>query len=301
MKKIDFKGQKLSKLSFGTVQLGLDYGISNIVGKPTQDMADDIIAYLVNEGINCFDTAVAYGNSEEVLGHAIAEKSTVNLVSKVKSDLFTDNIVEIVSGSLKRLKTDKLFGLLLHDGDLLYSWDKKKDATVTLLQEQELIRYFGVSIYTSDEFDKAIENSTVDIIQLPFNLFDQRAIRDNWFKRAKEANKLIFIRSVFLQGLFFMDIDQLTGNLAEAGPYLKEMHTIRSNLNLSVSEFALAYVDSIATDAIILFGCDTLEQAKENIRSYNNLLTIDQATLNMIYDSFSDISGFITNPGQWRL
>ena len=41
MKEIDFEGQKLSKLSFGTVQLGLDYGISNTEGKPTQKTADD--------------------------------------------------------------------------------------------------------------------------------------------------------------------------------------------------------------------------------------------------------------------
>ena len=59
MKKIEFEGQKLSKLSFGTVQLGLDYGIASSKGKPTQNTADEIVHYLVKDGINCFDTAVA--------------------------------------------------------------------------------------------------------------------------------------------------------------------------------------------------------------------------------------------------
>ena len=92
MKSIEFDNQQLSKLSFGTVQLGLDYGISNNSGKPTQKTADDIVEYLIHEGINCFDTATAYGNSEEVLGEAIGTSKNIQLISKVKSDLFLDDV-----------------------------------------------------------------------------------------------------------------------------------------------------------------------------------------------------------------
>lgn len=301
MKNIEFEGQRLSKLSFGTVQLGLDYGISNTGGKPTQETADEIIAYLVSAGINCFDTAVAYGNSEEVLGHALTVQSNVNLISKVKSDLFTGDIVETVRSSLTRLKADKLFALLLHDSELLSTWNAENDARVSLLKEIGLIDYFGVSIYTYEEFEIAIKNPTIKVIQIPFNLFDQRAINDKWFEKAKEANKLIFIRSIFLQGLFFMHTDQLTGNLVSAVPFLNEMNTIREKLNLSIAEFTMAYVDNVATDSVLLFGCDTVEQARENVTSYNNLPTLDSELLNNINLKFSDIPEDILNPGQWRL
>ena len=301
MKTIKFENNLLSKLSFGTVQLGLNYGISNTKGKPTQSTADEIIQYLIKDGINCFDTAVAYGNSEEVLGNALPVQSNVNIISKVKSNLFTSDLEKTLNQSLNRLKTNKLFGLLLHDSELLNDWDNQKDATVSLLKEQGLINHFGVSIYTSEEFDMALENPVIQIIQIPFNLFDQRAVNDKWFIRAKEANKLIFIRSIFLQGLFFVESDQLTGNLIGAVPYLKEMHNLRSGLNLSIAEFTMAYIDSIATDAVILFGCDTLEQAKENVNSYNQLPTIEQETLRKINAIFSDVPEYITNPGQWRL
>jgi len=301
MKKIEFEDQKLSKLSFGTVQIGLDYGISNTKGKPTQTTANEIISYLIEDGINCFDTAVAYGNSEEVLGHALNAQDNVNIISKVKSELFTTDLEETVTSSLKRLQTNKLFGLLLHDSELLSDWNAQKTATVSLLQEKGLIDYFGVSIYTSEEFDVAIKNPIIRIIQIPFNLFDQRAINDEWFRKAKEANKLIFIRSIFLQGLFFMNADQLTGNLVEAVPYLKEMHAIRTKLDLSIAEFTMAYVDSVATDAVILFGCDTLDQAKENISSYFNLPVINKEVLNKINSKFTNIPEYITNPGHWSL
>jgi len=301
MKQIEFEGKKLSKLSFGTVQLGLDYGISNTEGKPTQNTADEIISYLVEDGINCFDTAVAYGNSEEVLGHALNAQSDVNLISKVKSDLFKTNLEKTVISSLKRLQSNKLFSLLLHDSELLSNWNEEYTKIVTLLQKKGLIDYFGVSIYTSEEFDVAIQNPSIRIIQIPFNLFDQRAVNDEWFKKAKEANKLIFIRSIFLQGLFFMNTNELTGNLVEATRYLEEMHNIRTSLNLSIAEFTMAYVDSVASDAVILFGCDTLDQAKENVNSYNNLPIIDNDVLNIINTKFSDIPEYIRNPGQWSL
>ena len=301
MKQIKFEGQKLSKLSFGTVQLGLDYGISNTEGKLTQNTADEIIQYLIDNGINCFDTAVAYGNSEEVLGHTLNVQGDVNIISKVKSELFTTDVEETVRNSLKRLQTNKLFGLLLHDSKLLTDWNAQKTAMVSLLQEKGLIDYFGVSIYTSEEFDIAIRNPIIKIIQIPFNLFDQRAVNDEWFKKAKEANKLIFIRSIFLQGLFFMNSDQLTGNLEEASSYLEEMHTIRTNLSLTIAEFTMAYVDSVASDTVILFGCDTLEQARENVSSYNNLPTIDNELLETINKKFSNIPEYITNPGKWRV
>ena len=299
MKVIEFQNQQLSKLSFGTVQLGLNYGISNHNGKPTQKTADKIVAYLIGEGINCFDTATAYGNSEEVLGKAIGDHKNIQLISKVKSDLFLDDIETIANNSLKRLKTNRLFVLLLHDSELLSHWNNNDDKKISLLKAKGLIEHFGVSIYTAEEFNLAIENPAIQIIQIPFNLFDQRAINHKWFERATKANKLIFIRSIFLQGLFFMNPTKLKGNLCDAAPYLNKMHRIRKTLALSITEFAMAYVDSAAPNAVILFGCDTLEQAKENIQSYNNLPTFADELLYTINTNFSNIPEYVLNPGLW--
>lgn len=301
MKEIKFNNSKLSKLSFGTVQLGLNYGISNSNGQPSQDKANKIINYLCDSGINCFDTAVAYGNSEEVLGKALHLTNSVHVISKIKSDVFIESLESTVTESLNKLGLDKLFGLLLHDSDLLFKWNSEYTDKVILLKNKGLIDYFGVSIYTSEEFDIAIANPLIEVIQIPFNLFDQRAINDKWFEKAEQANKLIFIRSIFLQGLFFMNPEELKGNLIEATPYLLEMQSISEKLNLSIAHFMMAYVDSVAPSAILLFGCDTLTQAEENVVSYNNLPLLADELLRTINKKFSNIPMNIINPSQWKI
>ncbi len=297
---VEFKNQYLSKLSFGTVQLGLNYGVSNTKGKPTQQKANEIVKYLIGNKINCFDTAIDYGNSEEVLGIAL-KNSDVNIISKTKSIRFKTDLEKTLQQSLERLCLKKLFSLLLHDSELLFDWREEYTNKVNLLKEQKLISYFGISIYNSQEFELAIKNPSIEIIQIPFNLFDQRAINEKWFEKAQKAQKLIFIRSIFLQGLFFINVNNLTGNLIEARSYLEKMHKICVDLNLSISELAMVYVNSLAKDAIIIFGCDTLEQAKENIRSYNNLPIIEKSILNTINKNFTNIPEHIINPVQWSL
>ena len=64
-------------LVLGTAQLGMAYGISNLVGKPSFDTARDIVAEAYDCGIREFDTAQVYGNSEQVLGMLLASSITL--------------------------------------------------------------------------------------------------------------------------------------------------------------------------------------------------------------------------------
>ena len=301
MRFITYNKQKISKLSLGTVQFGLDYGIANSAGKPTQNRVNEIVNYIYENGINCFDTAQAYGDSEEVLGKSLVDKPNVVIVSKLKSELFEDNLEKNISKTLENLKQKTVFGLLLHDSQLLYRWSQKHSSLVQQLVEDKKIDYFGVSIYSNEDFELAINNDDIQIIQIPFNLFDQRAVTEHWLERAKEANKLIFIRSIFLQGLFFMNKENLKGNLVKAKPYLEKLKELEQKLNLSTAELAMAYVESVAKESILLFGCDSLAQAKENIVSYEQLPRLKQESLNEIKELFSTMPEEITNPTLWSV
>ena len=301
MRYIEFHGDKISKLSMGTVQFGLDYGVANSIGKPTQKSVNDIVEYVYNNGVNCLDTAQAYGDSEKVLGESITNKENLFIISKLKSNLFEENLQINIDISLKNLKIKKLYALLLHDSELLYRWEDNHTSLVQNLISRNKIDYFGVSIYSDEDFNLALNNENIKIIQIPFNLFDQRAVHNNWLKLAKEKNKLIFIRSIFLQGLFFMDLDALEGNLIDARKYLEKLHQLKNSLNLSTVELAMSYVDNVADSSILLFGCDTLAQAKENIELYNRLPKLDKETIGTIEYEFQDIQESITNPTLWKL
>ncbi len=299
MRFITYNKEKISKLSLGTVQFGLDYGIANSDGKPNQNCVDSIVNYIYENGINCFDTAQAYGNAEEVLGKSLKGKPNTIIVSKLKSELFEDNLEKNISKTLENLQQKNIFGLLLHDSELLYRWSQKHSRLVEQLVEDKKINYFGVSIYTNEDFELAINNDNIQIIQIPFNLFDQRAVTEYWLEKAKEANKLIFIRSIFLQGLFFMNQEELKGNLIKAKPYLEILKELGEKLNLSTAELAMAYIESIAKESIILFGCDTLLQAKENIYNFNHLVELDKNIINEIAIKFKNIDEKIYNPLKW--
>lgn len=299
MKYIKFNGNEISKLSLGTVQFGLNYGIANTNGQPNQEDVNQIIEYVHKEGINSFDTAQAYGNSEEILGNALLNISDSLVISKLKSDLFENNLKENVKISLEKLKINSLFSLLLHDSKLLYEWNDKHKQNMSELIDDKLIKYFGVSVYSSEDFDLAIENDDISIIQVPFNIFDQRAIKLNWFKKAREKNKLIFIRSVFLQGLLLMNKNEIPKNLEHSKKYIEKFEDLCEELHLSKNELALSFVDSVAKDSLLLFGCDNIEQAKENIYNYNALKHLDDSILLRIKNEFSEAPEHIYNPTKW--
>ena len=54
-----------SKVGLGTVQFGLDYGISNESGKTPQKEVHRILEFAISKGVDALDTAIAYGNSEK--------------------------------------------------------------------------------------------------------------------------------------------------------------------------------------------------------------------------------------------
>jgi len=299
LKYINFNGDKISKLSLGTVQFGLDYGIANNSGKPSQKSVNKIVNYLYNNGLNCFDTAQAYGNSEEVIGPALKTKDDIYLISKLKSDTFTSNAIENVNKSLENLKVDSLYALLLHDSGLLYNWKNEYSAFVDILINSKKIKYFGVSIYSSNDFMLALENEKIQFIQIPFNLFDQRALKENWFQKAKECGKIIFVRSIFLQGLLLMDKDSIPKNLENSRKYLEKLDFYCLKHNISKNELALSFVDTIAKDSLLLFGCDNLIQAEENLKNYSSLKALNEYVILEISSMFLDVDENIYNPTKW--
>jgi len=303
MKTVSWNNYTISKLCLGTVQFGLDYGIANQDGEVSQDKVNKILEYVSSKNINCFDTGSMYGNSEEKIGNYLKDNNLdTKIVSKIKSDFFKLEhklSIQNIEKSLDDLSIDTLFALLLHNIEAIQNWSLENVALISKLKKLNKIKYFGVSIYNDDEFNLALNNKNVDIIQIPFNLLDQRAITNNWLKKAKANNKLIFIRSVYLQGLILMDKNDIPRYLDCAKEYLNIIESTAHKLNITKNELALSFVDQMAKDSILLFGCDSLEQATENINNYHNLPKLDNKTIEYLTTNLSNIDEYIYNPSKW--
>ena len=96
------------QLILGTVQLGLDYGINNDVGKPSVEKSFEILDYAFNNGISILDTANAYGDSEKIIGNYMKKTGNEFKIS-TKLSALNDNsniskfITDQINSSLELL------------------------------------------------------------------------------------------------------------------------------------------------------------------------------------------------------
>jgi aryl-alcohol dehydrogenase-like predicted oxidoreductase len=309
MQYTNINGYRLSRITLGTVQLGMDYGIANQAGKPDRQQSMAILQAAVRGGINSFDTAFHYGESEKVLGEFFKARALVLppvLITKFKMgpdhDLTASEVQKEISGyaeqSRRRLQMDKLPIYMLHNArDMTRCGNAVADA-LSHLKDQGIIGSAGVSVYTPEEVAEMLENELYEVIQLPMNLFDGRWISTGILKRLKAAGKIILVRSVFLQGLFFKDPATLQGKLRPAEKWLRQISALAEEEGMSVAQLAFSYIRDLEEVASLVVGAETPEQVTANL----NLLAgpaVSAKTRAQILESFADIPKEIVNPALW--
>jgi uncharacterized protein len=254
--------ENIVKLILGTVQFGIPYGINNMEGQTPKEEVVKILDYAHANHIQLLDTATAYGTAIDVVGDY--QKSTqqqFKAISKFKST--STDLIKEVEQTLGKLGINKLFGYLMHDFDCL---DNKSLLTqIDSLQKKNLIEHIGISIYTNEQFEKAIDTDSISIIQLPFNLLDNWTIRGRLIEKAKKKGKIIHTRSTFLQGLFFVSLNKIPSKLNLLLPYILRLKQIAADNNLTIESLALNYVLHKSSIDGVLIGVDNQRQLKNNI------------------------------------
>ena len=253
------------KLILGTVQLGMQYGINNNIGKPKIQEAFRILNLAKDSGISMLDTAESYGDAIKIIGkYHSNETYRFDIISKFKFIPGID-LKKNVEETIKATHTDYLFAYLLHDAHFL-SENSVKESFV-YLKSIGLIKNSGVSIYTNHQFEKAISTDCIDIIQIPYNILDNENQRGKLIRQAKLKGKQIHVRSVFLQGLFFMPEDKLPKKLYPLKKYLLKINQLCKKFNVSKESAALNYsVNNNLIDGV-LTGVDSSFQLLKNIEA----------------------------------
>lgn len=255
-----------SRLALGTVQFGLDYGISNQRGQIPPAEAAAILDRASASGIDVLDTAANYGSSEEVIGRYLrAHQGRFKIVSKLPSVKTVREAIAQLEKSLKRLGVKKLYGYLLHDFETV----KRSPEIVRALARDERIEKVGFSLYYPDQLKYLAEKKLpFDLVQVPYSIFDQR-FRPT-FSRLRQSGREIHVRSVFLQGLVFQPPNQLSGALTRAGPKLKLLREIARENKIGLAEICLKFALANRLIDRVVIGVESLAGLEDNIKAVRN-------------------------------
>lgn len=279
------------KLALGTVQFGLDYGVSNQDGQVSIAEVKSILQTAKDNNINTLDTASSYGNSEQVLGKVgIDNYQVITKTISLKNGV--NGVIDGFHRSLINLNQQKVDGLLIHNIDEVK--DKQFDALFKELQalkQQGLINKIGFSTYTPKQVGFLLENFEFDLIQVPFNVFDARLIKGVQLKALKNKGIEIHARSIFLQGLL-LDFNILPEYFLTWKKEFINYQIMVKESGLSLLEYALNFALSIQEIDKVLVGVNSSEQLAEIIRA--SALSVDLKAHNI-----DDIN--LLNPSLWKV
>ncbi len=295
------------KLGLGTVQFGLNYGISNTLGQTAAHEVAQILALAWQNNIQVLDTAPLYGSSEAVVGQTLSPSQSFKIVTKTPQffhkSITQEDAQELVATfhqSLSRLNQTSLYGLLIHGADDLLSSNGHLLMEAMLhLKQQQLVKKIGVSVYRQEQIDRILATYAIDLIQVPFNVLDQRLLTSGHLSHLKQLGVEVHARSVFLQGLLLMEPEQLPSYFEPIKHHLQTYYRLIRQHHVSPLEAALGFV----------LSCPEIDHVVCGVNHHNQLLELLHATKMQQFKSslgnlgreFAIADPAILNPSQWRL
>jgi spore coat polysaccharide biosynthesis protein SpsF len=271
--------QRSAELVLGSVQLGLDYGAANRTGKPSLGTALTLVRRAADAGISQFDTARAYGDSEERIGEALQGRRSVRTITKLSplNDLLpnaTRDDVRVavdasIEASLSALRRERLDCLLLHRASHMTAYGGEIWERLLERLEDGTVLSLGVSVQSPLEALMALANPDVVHLQLPFNLLDWRW-REAGFQNclAARPNVTVHARSTFLQGILATDDASVWPQIEDvsAEALVKLIAYLAWELKRdSAADLCLAYARGQEWIDGVVVGLETEEQLENNL------------------------------------
>lgn len=291
---------KVNKIILGTVQFGTNYGINNTKGRPSKEDVFQILDKAFSLGIGILDTAEAYGDSHKIISeYHLNSVNRFEIITKYSNyeNEAKPQLVERVDKLLKQFKTPRLYGYMFHSfDDFRINYDFFAEQ-ITKLKSTGKVNKIGVSVYSNMQLEELLTYDCIDLVQLPFNLLDNHSQRFSILDKTKKRGLEIHTRSSFLQGLFFKDIDTLSGTILELKDELKKIRDFcKSNL-ISIHQLAINYPLSKNYIDKVLIGIDSITQLESNIQAINR--NYDSSLFTKI-DRFEVKNSELLNPSKWK-
>ena len=164
-------------------------------------------------------------------------------------------------------------------------------------KKEGIINKAGISLYTNEEIEDIITNyKNFDYIQFPFNLLDNELKRRNIIEKANNKGTKVHVRSTFLQGLFFKDLNTLENKLLPLKPYLIAIEQLKNKYKIKTETLALQYVLQKKYIDKVLIGVDSVIQLQQNIGICSKSIEIPSG----IIDKIDVKENKLLNPANWN-
>lgn len=292
----------MKKLALGTAQFGFPYGIVNPRGQVHYTEVLNILKTARKAGMDTLDTAVGYGQSESVLGEiGISQWQTITKIPHLEKtslhtpQMITQEVEAMVVASLRRTNLNQYYAVMLHDPlQLLAPRGNAIYEALQGLKARGVIKKMGISVYTPDELSRILTHFDIDLVQLPFNIFDRRFLHMGWLEKLKQKDVEIHVRSIFLQGLLVSGPDSRPPCFTQWDHLWKRWDNWIKQTGQTPVQACVHF--PISRDEIdrVLIGVDSLTQLNEILES------LDRPCLPPPQDLWSDDQDLI-NPTRWSL
>lgn len=284
------------KLILGTANLNYKYGINK---KEISFNEMNKILQFKNNNLKYIDTSVMYKN-DKILSRF--NLSNYNIISKIpsfekkKSNSIKNEIIKCVSSSAKKLRIKNFYAILLHrPNDLLGKKCSKIYEGLLEIKKLKLTKKIGISGYYQEDLD-LFNDYKLDIVQFPFNIFDQRLLKKKNIELVKKKKIELHARSIFLQGVLINKVINSKNKF-----FSKKMNKKISNLqlfskknNLNPIDLSINFTKSQKIFKHCVVGVDNFKHYKELCSYFKK-----KYTKKINYDNFSITDNKIILPSLW--
>jgi aryl-alcohol dehydrogenase-like predicted oxidoreductase len=193
------------------VSLGIDYGIApGQFGRPSEATAIALLRRARDSDVTLYDTAPAYGDSERLVGAALGDDLGAILATKItvpragdgsvlRGDALAAAVHASLSHSRTQLRRQRLDLVQIHNATVDLIEDGELLTLLASARERGELAAVGASVYREDEALAAVGSRRVQVIQVAYNVLDQR-MAARVFAEAARHGVGVLVRSAFLKG-----------------------------------------------------------------------------------------------------
>jgi len=305
---------QVSAMGFGCWEIGGTYG------KVDEAQFQQAVQRAIEAGINCFDTAEAYGmgTSEQALGRALgARRKAVSLVTKFGvgyaqapngRDSSRQRLMASIEKSLHNLQTDYVDVYLVHWPDVHTPFEETMRALDDIVQQGKT-RYIGVSNFRLAQLEACMRLRRVDVVQYGWNMFDRRMQAEIFpYCAAQQIGVMAYgslaygmLTGTFHAGMQFDENDwrSRAGRMGVLNLFrtlfgpdyfprnlraVEELLALAAEYHKTLPQFALRWTTSHPVISVALVGCRQASEVEENLGALGWAISeADMATFDAIF------------------